>query len=305
MWKWRSTLCLFLLGALISSVESRKGAVAALIRSFSSTKEYDQGIIRRNKALLQHLYWTPVQGSSLDVVLFHEGNLSPAHQRYIQDATPDLPLTFVDVGEVFRNYKNVDMPRCPKNSMIAMMFSPGYYSMCFFWFLRFDRYLTQYDWMLRLDDDCILVKDVRYNVKMLPAKVHFASGLWVDLSRGTSDAIRPIGEGDVVKGMRNLTIEFARKHAIFQEIHSWHAPYTNVMYIDLAWLRNNTMLQAYRQTVEDSQCIYSNRWGDLPLWGAAIHLTKEPRFHLRLPYFHGTHNTLVNGTSTVAPQQNF
>lgn len=66
-----------------------------------------------------------VVGSSLDVVICHEGNLSPALQRYCQDATPDLPLKFVDVGEVFRNFKDIDGPQCPKNSMIVMMFFLG------------------------------------------------------------------------------------------------------------------------------------------------------------------------------------
>jgi hypothetical protein len=282
----------------------RKGVIAALIRAFPSTKQYDT-IIRRNKAVFHHLYWNPNDKSSVVVVLFHEGNLPQDHQNYIQNATPELPLQFVDVGEVFRSYKNVDVPICPKNKMISMMFQPGYYSMCYFWFLRFDRYLKDYDWMLRLDDDCILVKDVRYNVQQMPATVHFASALWVNLAQGTSDAIRPHDEGAVVVGMRNLTIQFAQEHKLFNDIHSWHAPYTNAMYIDLNWLRNHNVIQAYRQRVEDSQCIYSNRWGDLPLWGAAIYLSKEPRYHLHLAYFHGTHNTLVNGTSTIAPQNNF
>lgn len=308
---WRQTV-IVVIGILLlqccsnlAAVGQKKGVIAALIRSFPQTKQYDRTIIRRNKAISQYLYWAPTVTSSVDIVIFHEGNLSPAHQQYIQDATPELPIKFVDVGEVFREYKDVDVPICPKNKMVSMMFGPGYYSMCFFWFLRFDRYLTNYDWMLRLDDDCILVKNVQFHVKEMPNTVHFASSLWVNLAEGTSDAIRPKDEGGVVVGMRNLTIQFAQEQNLFQDIHSWHAPYTNAMYIDLRWLRNHSVIQKYRQRVEESQCIYSNRWGDLPLWGAAIYLSKEPRYHLRLPYFHGTHNTLVNGTSTVSPQNNF
>lgn len=293
------SLVLFLLILVAWRVcEASVGAIAVLVRAQSSPLKYESNLILRNKAIQRYLYWNATANSRLELVFFHEGNLPVAHQQYIRDATPELPMQFIDVGEVFREYKNVNISICPKVLLISQMFSPGYHSMCHFWFLRFQRYLTAYDWMLRIDDDCILARPIRRHLQRLSPAVHFASCLWVDLSNGTTDAIRPVNEGIVVTGMRNLTVKYARQHNLYEDIHSWHAPYTNVMYINLHWLRNNTIVQGFMQTVEDSQCIYSNRWGDLPLWGAAIHLAKEPRYHLKVPYYHGSHNLLVNGSHT-------
>ena len=44
-------------------------------------------------------------------------------------------------------------------------------------------------------------------------------------------------------------------------IRSWKAPYTNVMYTNLVWLRNQSIINAYTKAVVDSGCIYGNRWG--------------------------------------------
>jgi hypothetical protein len=103
-----------------------------------------------------------------------------------------------------------------------------------------------------------------------------------------------IYKGMVVRGLRNLTIEFANRNNIPGYIKSWKAPYTNVMYLNLNWLRNHSLINDYMKAVHDSGCIYGNRWGDLPLWGGAILLAKEPTTRLKLPYFHGSHNTYVS-----------
>lgn len=282
------------------SCQRKNGAITALIRKERSTDKYEKHLILRNKAILQYLYWEPTSASKVDIILFHDGTLPSSHQDYIKLATPSLPIAFVDVSKVFKEFKAVNISQCPTNSFVRYMFSPGYHSMCYFWFIRFQKYVEQYDWLLRIDDDCILKRDVRHNIQLLPKNVHFASAFWVDLSKVASDTIRPGHEGSVVVGLRNLTIHYARQKQLFDSIHSWHAPYTNVMYIDLTWLRNNTIIQDYMKIVEESQCIYSNRWGDLPLWGAAIYLVSEPPYQLKIPYFHGTHSMLVNGSHTKA-----
>ena len=45
----------------------------------------------------------------------------------------------------------------------------------------------------------------------------------------------------------------------------WPSPYTNLMWIDLAWARSDAV-RAVLRAVNDTGCIWTNRWGDLPLW---------------------------------------
>ena len=65
------------------------------------------------------------------------------------------------------------------------------------------------------------------------------------------------------------------------------------MYINLKWLKNNYIIQEFMKYVINSNCIYSNRWGDLSLWGVALILSQQPQQYLKIPYYHGSHRTSV------------
>ena len=233
-------------------------------------------------------------GALADVIIYHEGNILESHQIFIQSQTPDMPIQFVNISVVFQDFHVVNNPLCPPSVLSDPKNTPpGYNSMCYFWFVAFRDYLKSYDWMLRFDSDCKLEQDSREAIYSLPDNVHFASTMWQDLSRSKFDRISEKGEGMVVRGLRNLTITFADKNGLPSNIKSWKAPYTNVMYLNLKWLENNTIINDFTKLVVDSGCIYGNRWGDLPLWGAALVLANEPTMKLKLPYFHGSHNTWV------------
>jgi hypothetical protein len=302
--EWITASFLFLILSLSSSVFSsshsinnRKGVVVTLAFGHIDILGYNKTLVNRNKSIRDYL-WSPSGtpfGSKLDVIIFHEGNLWPAHQQYIQSETPEMPITFVNISTIFQEFRVVNNPFCPPSVLSQLENTPaGYFSMCYFWFYSFRKYVTAYDWMLRLDEDCTLAQDARKSVYLLPETVHFASTQWTNLERTNRfDKITSNYEGMVVRGLRNLTIEFARKHKIFDTVNSWKAPYTNVMYVNLRWLRNHTIIDAYTQAVLETGCIYSNRWGDLPLWGAALLLAGEPTTKIRLAYYHGSHKVFI------------
>jgi hypothetical protein len=276
---------------------NRKGVIVTLAFGHKDFVGYNKTLVKRNKSILDHL-WSPPgtkYGSLMDVIIFHEGNIWVDHQRYIQSETPQMPISFVNISSVFQEFHVVNNPFCPPSILTKLENTPpGYFSMCYFWFVAFRKYVTGYDWMLRLDEDCTLAEDSRVAIYGLPETVHFASTQWTNLERTNKfDKITAKYEGMVVRGLRNLTITFAQKHNIFDTVNSWKAPYTNVMYVNLRWLRNNTIIDAYTKAVIDTDCIYGNRWGDLPLWGAAILVAKEATTRLRLPYYHGSHNVFV------------
>lgn len=275
----------------------RNGCIVTLARGYEDVKQYNDTILRRNKSVRDHLYSiescaTGNCSAVADMIIFHEGNINKTQQDYIQSGTPDMPIKFVNISAVFQHYHHVSNPICPPSS-VSQSFGPGYFSMCYFWFLKFQEYVSQYDWMLRIDADCILQVDSRRNIYYLKKNVHFAAAKWLNLEGEEADNISERDGGSVVIGMRNLTQNFAFDHGIYDYIRTWRGPYTNVMYINLEWLRRAQIISKYMSVVEESGCIYGNRWGDLPLWGAAIHIAKEPTRRLNLSYFHGSHDTLV------------
>jgi hypothetical protein len=90
-----------------------------------------------------------------------------------------------------------------------------------------------------------------------------------------------------IKTTRNVTV-LAKSPA---------GPYTNIFAINLAAARKVGALHDYIKAVDIYNRIYTYRWGDLPLWGEAIHYFCGPHALVvdsTIKYFHLSHNTDVN-----------
>lgn len=70
---------------------------------------------------------------------------------------------------------------------------------------------------------------------------------------------------------------------------TWNSPYTNVMLVNVRWARDNPA-QRWFNRVDATGCVFRNRWGDLPLWGATMAAMGIPRYTLSgWAYTHGSH----------------
>ena len=280
---------------------SGRGSIVTLAMGYDDLLQYNATLLQRNRSIRDHLYTCnqlvndKCTAAVADVIIFHEGNIIQSHQDYIQLATPEMPINFINVSSVFQQFHHVSNPLCPPSYISSLKYtSAGYHSMCYFWFMGFIQYVEEYDWMLRIDSDCILMGESRNAVNNLHnLKVNFSATSWLSLDREKYDTISDKKEGPVVRGLKNLTQSFAIKHGITRQFKTWKAPYSNVMYIDLKHLRNSVIIAQYMEVVNASGCIYGNRWGDLPLWGAAIRLNGQPTTKLNLKYYHGSHNIKV------------
>jgi FkbM family methyltransferase len=268
-----------------------KGIIATLIKREDTLDKYDKSVRARNQAIERFLYITPHTNISMDIVLFHEGSIDSIHQQYIQAGTPNMPILFVNVSAVFAHYHYVNNPFCPR-TWWSTVTTPGYHSMCYFWFVAFRNYTLDYEWLLRIDDDVILINDIRTIIQSIPSSVAVASPRWHNLFRSKHDKINGAISGAVVQGLHNLTNTFGKAHGL-NYLHTWEAPYTNLMYVNLSWYRTNQLILDFTQAVVETECIYSNRWGDLPLWGAALALVENPDYFLKISYYHGSHKMLI------------
>lgn len=276
-----------------SNVTIGKWAVATLMKGMKDVSHY-KALIDRNKSIRQHLYSPPHSNGSMDVIIFHEGDVTATHQEYIQKESPDIPLMFINISSTFNKWNDVENPICP-HSYLSRKTEPGYINMCTFWFAGYLEYMQKYDFLFRFDADCVLITDIRGYLFSVPASARMGSTRWLNLANEKYDRIAgPNKFGQVSTGMHQVTTTFAREHQIFDTVYTWYAPYTNVFFLDLHWVRNSTIIAQYTNTVLNTNCINSNRWGDMPLWGANALLTKQTPFHLKVPYYHGSHNAWVN-----------
>jgi len=293
-----------------------KGVIVALVKGEVHGDFYL--LVRRNKSILQY-FMQKNESESIcnpDVVLFHEASLTENMQQYIQAQSPELPIIFSPIQfDGFAKYVNStdktsgfkqEFENCHPTGW-SSSFKIGYKNMCRFWFIGFLEYVQQYSWMLRLDPDCEFEEESR---NLLPPKdsVFISSPAWLPLHNQRFDKISTTYDGEVVKGMGPFVRKFIQEKISALDggktivIDSWHAPYTNAMYMNLSMLFSNTTREAqliwqFLRAVDDSNCIYTNRWGDMPLWGAVLGILDHPVHFTSLAYYHWSHKTIITSAS--------
>ncbi|NBN99017.1 MAG: hypothetical protein EBV19_07250 [Flavobacteriia bacterium] len=138
--------------------------------------------------------------------------------------------------------------------------------MCHFWFIDFIELFSDFDFLLRIDEDCI-VKWFDHSIfNRVCYPIH------------TVSIQRRMDHQLVVQGLEKFCRYF--------------------MIINLKNIVKYELLSAFQKMVHDSAAIYTNRWGDLPLWGAyasLIHDSDEP-FIMQdkfMRYYHQSHDKII------------
>ena len=278
---------------LENPIDSNKGAIVTLAQGRHMLGRFPyRNLVKHNHAIQKYV-WT----GFVDVIIFHEGNILEAHQKYLQEKSGAMPLKFINVSETFQLYRAVNKSFCPETDEMRP-YGPGYRSMCRFWFSEFHKYLNEYAWAFRVDEDCMAESDITHFLtdREITSRLHLSASTWVDLASAKTDYISSGGDGIFVHNMKKLVREFAAEKALGAEkvsVTSWQAPYSSVMWINLNWYRANRLLLHFDEKVIKSECIYSGRWGDLPLWGAKAFLVSETRHVMNFSYHHLSHRIKI------------
>lgn len=249
--------------------------VAVLTRGYTDPTLY-ANLIKRNRHISQHL-----NDKSMDILIFHEGNISAEHQLYIEKHSPELALQFVDVSTfAFQPEKE----KVPMEE--ALDFKLGYRHMCAFWFVYFFQAVEKYDKMLRIDEDCFVDFNIDQVFSQLDHHIFVC---------GKTESEYNF----VTKGLNAFTLDFVKRYAKKSvQGRQPSGPYTNVFGLSLNPIRNQRVFQIYKNEVEKSDMIYKRRWGDLPLWGEVIHYifgVSSLKVDPSLKYYHESHEKHVNG----------
>lgn len=247
--------------------------ISVLTRGYDDISMYSK-LILRNRAIQDNLV-----DKTIDILIFHEGNITSEHQRHITKQTPELKILFVDVnnGMAFKSEKS-KIAFHPDTSRFGI----GYRHMCSFWFVDFWHFVEDYDRMLRIDEDCFIDFNIDSVLENLDYK-NFICGKWIN-------------DHDFV------TIDLNKTTLLYlgldtSNIETPSGPYTNVFAVNLQIVRNNNLFRNYIKVIDNSENIYRYRWGDLPLWGDAIYYIfgmKTLLIDTSIRYVHESHDMNVN-----------
>jgi len=161
--------------------------------------------------------------------------------------------------------------------------------MCHFWSIGFLKYLDDYNYIIRIDEDCFVNNfDIDIFDNMIKNEIHFISPMF----QGQDEAL-------VICGLEKLWNEFLQENNIqpYKSFEQVICPYTNIMIVNVEYLRNNLTVQNFLKKIDDSNCIYSNRWGDLPIWGLILSTLVHEKHYCWstvISYQHNSHNKQIN-----------
>ena len=247
-------------------------AIVALVRGYKDKNKY-KDLFLRNESIFKHI--SSKVSEKIDFILFHEGNISFSHQKYIQENSKDK-LTFIDVSQDF----NFDHELLNQVKDIER-FNSGYRLMCRFNFYGIWKYLENYDYVMRVDEDVIIEKFDIKNINFIKEnEIIFST---ISLS---GESHEPTNETlpEALKEVFNSNSTNFYNHKF---------PYTN-LYISRTdfWLESN-ISSNLKKLASDRQFI--NRWGDLPILGSFLNFYNKEIYLLKnSTYFHSSHNTQVS-----------
>jgi hypothetical protein len=255
-----------------------KSCIAGLTRGYKNLSEY-HNLIKRNKHIVSNL-----NDKTLDILIFHEGNIEENHQTYIKNETPELKIKFIDISDIaFRPEKN--------NIIITEGhgFGLGYRHMCSFWFVDFWDAVKEYDILFRLDEDCF----IDYNIDTILVQLEKYNFIVACTSEDAEV---------VTRGLNNFSLDFIDRNKdnftfCKSDPRMPGGPYTNLFGLSLNKIRNNTAFQMYKDEISKSNKIYEKRWGDLPVWGEVIYYIfgeDTMKIDENIKYFHGSHNAEIH-----------
>ena len=246
-------------------------AVVVLTRGYTDIKKYDT-LLKRNEHIYKNL-----KNKNTDILIFHEGNITPKQQIYIKNKSNLPRLKFVSVERDFKK-KTMNFYKPTKR------FGIGYRNMCSFWFVGFWKYTKNYDKILRIDEDCFIDCNIDEIFEICNDKICVFGYMSNDSSY-------------VTKGLNEFTINFLKQKKIIKKKTNPNGPYTNLICFNLQKLRKNKLLKQYINKIKISNNIYIFRWGDLPLWGEVLkYMFKNEDYLLskKIKYFHKSHNKKIN-----------
>lgn len=255
-------------------------AIVVLTRGYKSIKEYSN-LLRRNKSIYDKLY----DKNKHDVIIFHEGNITKEHQEIIQNFIPEMPLEF----KALTFKKNLATPfirLCPP-TRLSESFSIGYKNMCYFWAIDFINHLQSYEYIIRIDEDCVLTKIKPYILDIYKErKLVFGSPYF----QGPDNK-------QVTIGLDQFFVAFLHSINLTATNLPTKFPYTNVMVVNVQYFAKSPVIKKIHEKLIECNCIFSNRWGDLAIWGYILSIFVHPSKYIEdknISYYHDSHNKIVN-----------
>lgn len=228
-----------------------KNAIVCLTRGYKDLEKYDT-LISRNEAIFKFF------GDKYPVLIFHEGNIRSRQQKYIKSRQA-MDIQFHDISD---------------------RWTGGYEGMCRFYAWDIWDVCQHYDYILRIDEDCILEECTQDPFEEIQGNVYLKSCFFAE-SHSETNATLP-------EALEKLT---GTKRADF---YNDKFVYTNVGLSKVSIWREGKAAEVLG-ILARSEMQRLNRWGDLPLLGSLLNIYYPDRIGTLtgMKYAHLSHANVI------------
>jgi hypothetical protein len=234
-----------------------KNAIVALVRGYDQQMKYNS-LIDRNKSIFRFI--NNNKKEKYELIIFHEGNISCNDQSYILQNSEEQPITFIDIS----------------NTWIG-----GYTGMCRFYSYDIWNYCCNYDYILRIDEDCIITKCENDPFTIIENNICLKSVFWDENHPKTCSTLP-----NFIKSFLNIPIE-----------NFWNNkfPYTNVFLSSVKFWLDLEMNKVLKEIALSEQQ-KNNRWGDLPILGCLLNIFAKDKIGTLhgMEYIHASHEVFIS-----------
>jgi alpha 1,2-mannosyltransferase len=151
-------------------------------------------------------------------------------------------------------------------------FKFGYRHMCQFFFTEIFRYISDYDWFMRLDSDSFIESEINYNLFEYLHNNNKVYGYIAEIPEW-EPVVKDI---DIffLKYIKENNIKTQFTHKFFDaEKYNLRQIYNNFEIINLKYYLNNKLINEISTTINQNGNIYKKRWGDAPLRSIILSIT--------------------------------
>jgi hypothetical protein len=264
------------------NIAGARAAIVCLTRGYCDDRGYHQ-LIARNRSIFETI--NQRRANQYPLVIWHEGNISAEHQHHILANEANRDVRFVDISFVFR------APEWVKGG-VSEHWTIGYRLMCRFHMYHIWQYTRHFDYIMRVDEDCILRSTAVDPIEWLAANGNdFATGAFVPETHASTNRTLPRFINEYMKMLHPI--------ASASDFYNQVFPYTNLYVTRTSfWLQTHIQRFLYA-VINEADCIRF-RWGDLPVLGVALNAFAPADRVTVIPglvYAHSSHRRTVSSVS--------